>query len=254
VRVAALYDIHGNLPALEAVLEEIGRAGVDHIVVGGDVVPGPQPRETMSRLEEAGVSTSFIHGNGEREVLAVIAGGEPGPSVPAAQHDAVRWVAQDLLPRQAEAMAAWPGVLRLDVARIGEVLFCHATPRSDTELFTRVTPEERLHEIFDEVDAALVVCGHTHMQFDRMIGGTRVVNAGSVGMRFGGPGADWLLLGPEVELRRTPYDPEAASARILASGYPQASEFVESYVLGSPKEADVLELFERAAQAQWGSR
>lgn len=254
MRVAALYDIHANLPALEAVLEEIERTGVEHIVVGGDVVPGPLPRETMSRLEETEVPTSFIQGNGEREVLSVIAGDELGPSVPPSQHDAIRWVAQDLLPGQAETMAAWPSVARLDVTGVGEVLFCHATPRSDTELFTRVTPEARLHEVFDELDSVLVVCGHTHMQFDRTIGRTRVVNAGSVGMRFGGPGADWLLLGPDVTLRRTPYDPEAASARIRQSGFPQASEFVDSYVLGSPKEADVLELFERAAAVQWRSR
>ena len=129
------------------------------------------------------------------------------------------------------------------IAGTGEVLFCHATPRSDTELFTRTTPEARLLSLFDEVTAGLVVCGHTHMQFDRAVGRTRVVNAGSVGMPFGEPGAYWLLLAHGVQLRHTVYDLERAAERIRATAYPGAQEFADRYVLQPPTEEEMLRAF-----------
>jgi diadenosine tetraphosphatase ApaH/serine/threonine PP2A family protein phosphatase len=89
----------------------------------------------------------------------------------------------------------------------------------------------------------VVVCGHTHMQFDRMIGTTRVVNAGSVGMPFGEPGAYWLLLGPDVELRHTSYDLKRAAERIRQTDYPQAEDFAARYVLQPPSEGEMLEVF-----------
>jgi predicted phosphodiesterase len=140
----------------------------------------------------------------------------------------------------------WPPTVSADVDGIGSVLFCHATPRNDTDIFTRLTPEERLVPIFEGVDAKLVVCGHTHMQFDRTIGRTRVVNAGSVGMAFGATGAHWLLLGPDVTLRRTAYDLERAAERIRGTSYPQADEFAEKNILRTPAESDVLDAFARA--------
>ncbi len=95
----------------------------------------------------------------------------------------------------------------------------------------RFTIADCLVPVFEGTNAALVVCGHTHMQFDRMIAGVRVVNAGSVGMPIGRPGADWLLLGPEVQLRHTAYDLEKAAARIRETAYPQAQKFAETCVL-----------------------
>ena len=126
------------------------------------------------------------------------------------------------------------------------MVFCHGTPRSDTEIFTRLTSEERLLPIFEGVKVSTVICGHTHMQFDRMIGRIRVVNAGSVGMPFGEPGAHWLLLGPEVELRRTNYDLVKAAERIRATKYPQADDFATRNVLQPPSEKEMLEAFSRA--------
>jgi diadenosine tetraphosphatase ApaH/serine/threonine PP2A family protein phosphatase len=129
------------------------------------------------------------------------------------------------------------------------VLFCHATPRNDTEIFTRQTTEEKLRPIFDAAGAPLVICGHTHMQFDRTIGDVRVVNAGSVGMPFGATGAYWLLLGPtarDLDLRRTQYDLAAAAGRIRATAYPQADEFATRNVLDPPSEAAILDAFSRA--------
>ena len=92
----------------------------------------------------------------------------------------------------------------------------------------------------------MVVCGHTHMQFDRMVGTTRVVNAGSVGMPFGEPGADWLLLGPDVQLRHTRYDFLRAAERIRRTAYPQADGFAARSILRPPTEEETLASFSQA--------
>lgn len=136
--------------------------------------------------------------------------------------------------------------LRVMIPGLGEVLFCHATPSSDTEIFTRLTPEERLVPVFEMLNVSVVVCGHTHVQFDRMIGATRVVNAGSVGMPFGEPGADWLLLGPAIELRHTSYDLAQAAERIRSTNFPQAENFAVHNILQPPSEKAMLEVFVKA--------
>jgi putative phosphoesterase len=244
MRVAAIYDIHGNLPALEAVVAEIQAAKVDQVVVGGDLLPGPMPRETLDYLLGLDLPLSFIQGNGDRVVLAYLRGKEPD-EVPEQFREGIRWNAQQLAPENEQLLASWPHTLRVDVSGLGDVLFCHATPRNDTDVFTRLTPEEGLLSIFADLNVPLVICGHTHMQFDRTIGKVRVVNAGSVGMPFGEPGAYWLLLGPDVELRHTTYDLIKAAARIRATSYPQAEDFAASNVLRPPSEEETLEAFAR---------
>ena len=244
-RVAALYDIHGNLPALEAVLDDVRQTGVDLIVVGGDVVPGPMPRETIACLRRLDIPARYIRGNGDREVLAARCGAET-LTLPPPALEAIRWNAQQLFPEDESWFAGWPATWPLEVGRL-RVLFCHATPRSDTDVFTRLTSEDNLRPIFAELDVDIVVCGHTHMQFDRWVGRVRVVNAGSVGMPFGEPGAYWLLLhGPDVELRRTEYDAEAAAARIRQTSSPQAEVFAAGHVLRPPSESAMLEQFSSA--------
>jgi predicted phosphodiesterase len=242
VRIAAIYDIHGNLPALEAVLADVRRANVDQVVVGGDVVPGPMPREALTCLLDLDLPVQYIRGNGERVVLEELAG-VLKTALPERVREGVHWTGQQLAPEHAALLAAWPATLRLEVAGVGDVLFCHATPRNDTEIFTRETAEDRLLPVFGSVTVPLVVCGHTHMQFDRTIGSTRVVNAGSVGMPFQEPGAYWLLLGPGVQLRRTPYDLAKAAERIRATDYPQAEEFAARNVLRPPSERETLASF-----------
>jgi len=245
MRVAALYDIHGNLPALEAVLQEVRQADVDRIVVGGDVLPGPMPRETLECLLKLELPVDYIHGNGDREVLAQMRSIETDWYRGAREQwrEPVRWSAQQLAPEHEKLLSAWPATLRMRIDSLGEVLFCHATPRNDTEIFTRFTPAERLLPLFAPLYVSVAVCGHTHMQFDRSVGATRVVNAGSVGMPFGDPGAYWLLLEPDVELRRTSYDLAEAAERIRATSYPQAGEFADRNVLRPPPEATMLEAF-----------
>ncbi len=244
LRVAAIYDIHANLPALEVVLQDIRQADVDHVVVGGDVFPGPMPRETITCLLDLEIPVQFIQGNADREVLERMRGTETG-TVPEQLREGVRWVAEQLHPEYEQVLASWPKTLQVRIGGLGEVLFCHATPRNDTEVFTRLTSEDRLLPVFAGLNVPVVVCGHTHMQFDRTIGRIRVVNAGSVGMPFGEPGAYWLLLGPNVQLRHTPYDLAKAAERIRAAKHPQAQDFAARKVLHPPSEGEALEAFTR---------
>lgn len=248
MRLAALYDIHGNLPALEAVLEDVRRAKVDAVVVGGDVVPGPMPTECLARLRAEQLPIFCIHGNGEREILAWRRG-EESAAIPWAYRGAMRWVALTLTDADAAWLAGWPSTLTLPVDGIGDAMFCHASPRNDTDIFTRETAAERVRPLFAGVSAPVVVCGHTHMAFDRMIDSTRVVNAGSVGMPFAEPGAYWLELGPDVTLRRTAYDTAAAARLLTRSAYPGAAEFAERYVARPPTEVEMLAAYSRIALA-----
>jgi predicted phosphodiesterase len=242
MQIAAVYDIHGNLPALEAVLQDIHQAQVDRLVVGGDVVPGPMPRATLACLLNLDIPVQFIYGNGEVAVLESMAGRDPA-AVPEQYRPIIRWTAQQLDPECRRWLTGWPKTLRVEIPGLGGVLFCHATPRNENECFTRLTPEDRLLPVFAGLNVAVVVCGHTHMQFDRMVGRVRVVNAGSVGMPFGEPGADWLLLGRDVQLRHTCYDLAKAAERIRETDYPQAEDFVARYLLEPPSEVEMLEVF-----------
>src|SRR6267378_3582429 len=168
----------------------------------GMCFPAPCRVKHWRYLLSLDIPMHFVYGNGEVAVLEQMAGKDPA-AVPEQYRPIIRWTAQQLPESYQSMLAGWPGTVRLKVDELGEVLFCHATPRNDTEIFTRLTSEERLLPIFAGLNVPLVVCGHTHMQFDRMIGRTRVVNAGSVGMPFGNAGADWLLLGSEVEFRHS---------------------------------------------------
>jgi putative phosphoesterase len=241
MKIAALYDIHGNLPALEAVLADVRSEGVDEVIVGGDVIPGPMPSEALAMLFGLELPTRFIMGNGDRETL-IARSGSGSSGVPPAFRGVLRWVASEVSDEQAAWISAWPATLRVD-SPLGRILFCHATPRNDTEIFTSYTAADRLTAVFADAEADIVVCGHTHMQFDRMVGATRIVNAGSVGMPFGEPGAYWLLIDDAVHFRHTRYDLGAAADRIRTTRYPQASEFAVNNVILPPTAAKMLDLF-----------
>src|SRR5262249_8746196 len=159
-----------------------------------------------------------IQGNCESAVLELIAG--RAPAVSEQYLGNFRWVAERFGPEHKREIEAWPLTYVADVDGLGRTLFCHATPQNNMDIFTRLTPEDILSHVFEGVEADVVVCGHTHMQFDRAIGNTRVVNAGSIGMPYGEPGAYWLLLGPDIAFRHTMYDLDAASDQIRATTYP----------------------------------
>jgi putative phosphoesterase len=248
MKMVALYDIHGNLPALDAVLQEVEQEHPDLILVGGDIVPGPMPRAALERLLALGDKIHYIRGNCEREVVASFDGLPPRPGMSEEVSARMRWTAKQLERSQRDVLAQLPEQAVFSVEGLGEVLFCHGSPRSDEEMITAATPEERLRAMLAGVRQQIVVCGHTHMQFDRTIDGMRIVNAGSVGMPYGDAGAYWVLLGPGIVLRRTLYDLQDAAARIRASGYPQAQDFAENNVLKPETEAEAIAVFERMAQ------
>jgi putative phosphoesterase len=245
MRVAALYDIHGNLPALEAVLADVERAGVDRLVFGGDFIWGPFPSETVDMLRALRDRAIVIAGNSEREVADRL---DLSGKLPAHLVAPVRWTAERLNEDQLEFVASLPKTGSLEVEGLGPMLFCHATPRSDEEFMTQRTPESVLAEMFASIEQRIVVCGHTHMQYDRVSAGGRVVNPGSVGMPYEPePDAYWALLGPDVELRRTTYDVEAALARIRSTGFPY--EGVAEVLHTPPPREDVIEALEEKRRA-----
>jgi putative phosphoesterase len=206
-QVAALYDIHGNLAALEAVLAEVPDDAT--ILVGGDICAGgEQPSETLTRLRGLGDRVAWLRGNADRELFP----GEDGLA-PAEFLDEAR---SKLSEEEIGFLHELP-----PTQRIGDVLYCHASPRNDLDIFTERTPEERIAFLFDGLDVATVVCGHTHMQYERTVAGVRLINAGSVGAPYEDePGAYWLL---DLVHRRTSYD----GAALTASREDAAAEFTE---------------------------
>ena len=241
-----LADIHANRPALDAVLDEPDVAGADAVVLLGDIALGPMPAETLDRLAALGDRAVWVHGNCEREMVTAFDGGEvPGPNAADAAASA------GLIGRaHRDRLDQLPLTVTLDIDGLGPTLFCHASPRRDDEMLLVDSPPGRWANALDGVDAGVVVCGHTHMPFDRLVAGRRVVNPGSVGMPYGHPGAAWALLGPDVMLRRTGYDAEAAARIIGASQHPAAQQWAAEYVLNHYCADEALEAFTAIARQQ----
>jgi len=238
VKVAALFDVHGNLPALEAVLADPRCADADVVVSGGDLVVGPYPAECLDRLEALGDRVRFLRGNCDREAVETPADGELGA--------ASSWSNARLGPERAARVARWPLTAELDVAGLGRVLFCHATPTSDVPILTRITPEEAALEALGDVDADVVVCGHTHVQYDRRVGSVRLVNTGSVGMPYEGSGdARWALLDDDgLELLTTAYDTEAALDLLERAGFPLFRQWLVGSLRGEVSAEEATASFE----------
>ena len=246
MKIAVLNDIHGNLPALGAVLAEVDTLGCDLIVIGGDSALGPMPRDVLDLLMSRGESVKYVRGNCDRDMIT-----SPNYKIALSEGVAarVRWAAEKITPAQRELLAALPLTLEFEVDVLGSVLFCHGTPRSEDEIITSITPESRLERIFAGVTPRVVVGGHTHIQYDRTVLGRRLINAGSVGMPFEGrPGAYWALLGPGVSLRRTEYDLERAARAIMSTDYPDAEEFARGDPSIPTTPAELNPMFERMAE------
>lgn len=240
VRIAVLADIHGNLPALRAVLAELDRDPVHVIVVAGDQVAGPFASATLDLLDDRPERVQFLSGNGEREALAVNPEVPPGVDAPST----AEWAARDLGERRT-AMQDWPIRLSLD-----DVCFCHGSPRRDDEIITRATPAAVIAEMLADTTESLVVGGHTHQQMIRAVGGDQVyANAGSVGLPFEGrPGAFWMIVADGVPLERvTTYGLAQAHAELAGTGFPALDDFLEGSPF-DPLDPDwVTALFEHSA-------
>jgi predicted phosphodiesterase len=250
VKVAALYDIHGNDAALEAVLAELDGLGVELILIGGDVAGGPFPNETVDAVRALGDRAIAIRGNGERELVearlhldAGTARSDPNDIWSTRTH----WAAGVLDQERLDWMGALPPLSSVEIDGLGDVLFCHASPRSDEEIITPLSSAERVAPMFAGVAQGIVVNGHTHAQFERDLGPVRLVNAGSVGMPYEvAPAAYWALLGPDIELRSTPYDVAAFAARVRATSFPDADGFAD-WITEPPGPDEAHEFFERMA-------
>lgn len=219
MRVAALYDVHGNVRALEAVLAEA--TGVDAYVFGGDLIAGAWPKSTLDLALSLGDRAHFVRGNWERYL------------VEARDHPTLNWLRDQLHGYDVD----WPETLSLDGA-----LYCHASPSSDEEL---VLPQWEKSD-WSAFTGPLVVCGHTHVQFEIERNGTRIVNPGSIGNPTLRPVAWWAVLDDgDVELRTTGYDTVAASAEMRKSGFPRtdfADELLEPLTIDA-----ILAILDNAA-------
>jgi putative phosphoesterase len=242
-RVAVLADIHGVLPALEAVLAEKDVQTADAIVLAGDIASGPQPVETLDLLVSLGERVVWVRGNADRELVEMARGQfdrkPPDPVSP--------WAAEQLRPDQVELLASLPTTVT-----IGDALYCHATPRDDEEMVLVDSPISRWARVFSDLpeDVRTVVCGHTHMPFARQVDRRLVVNAGSVGMPYGAPGPSWALLTPDgVQLRRSALDADAAADQLIkASSYPGREAWVDEYLLQTYSDTEALEAFRPRAE------
>jgi putative phosphoesterase len=242
-RIAVLADIHGVLPALEAVLAEDDVQQADAIVLAGDIAAGPQPVETLDLLVSLGERAVWVRGNADRG-LVEMARGEFDQELP----DQISpWAAEQLRPDQLELLASLPTTVT-----IGDALFCHATPRDDEEMVLVDSPISRWTQVFgglpDEVRT--VVCGHTHMPYARQVDRRLVVNAGSVGMPYGAPGPSWALLTPDgVQLRRSALDAAKAADRIIAeSTYAGSEAWVDEYIRTNYSDTEALDAFRPRAE------
>lgn len=248
MKIAALYDIHGNFPALRAVLDEVNFLQPDWIVIGGDIVSGPMPVQTLECLFnlQKNVRVTFIRGNGDREVVEASRGlglenlSEQG-------HKTQQWVAEQLTDRHIEFLSNLKSVTSLHAEYIGDLLFCHATPISDSDIFTPKSSKEHLEKIFENVKQPIIVCGHTHMQFKLKFEKKIIFNSGSVGMPFAKqPGAYWLFINSdEIQFKRTSYDLNAAAKLFRQSNDPYVDDFINHNLLNIPTEDEAMALLNK---------
>lgn len=220
-------------------------------MIGGDAASGAMPAETIEQLVGLGGDAHFVRGNSDREIVeAYDEGRDQIDQVQDPAERAAAFSAGRISRAHRDFLADFASTVTLEIDGLGRTLFCHGSPRSDTEIITRVTTDQRLRVILAGVEEGIVVGGHTHQQFDRRVDRWRFVNAGSVGMPYeGADGAYWALLGPGVELRRTEYDVEAALAELRTAEFPDLDEMLKESLLEPADSTEVAELFERQATA-----
>jgi putative phosphoesterase len=228
MRVAALADVHGNAPALEAVLVDVEQESPDLVVFCGDVTWGSLPQETLALVRSLAIPARFVRGNADRAVGTEIEGLRSP------------WMSSMHTSEDLAFLAGFEQTVTVDVDGLGLTCFCHGSPRSDEECVTERTPAERVREFMDGRDEKVVVTAHVHIQYDRTVDGIRLLCPGSVGLpNEDGRCAYWAMLGPDVELRRTEYDVEAAVALMRATDDPSVESIVE-LMLTPPSRDEVI--------------
>jgi putative phosphoesterase len=243
MRIAALFDIHGNLPALEAVINSLASEQIDAVVVGGDTAWGPQTGECLDRLAALPQELHWVIGNCDREVLDTRAGGVPASEM-------VQFTAEHLTDRHFDLLRRSQPTVTLSTSDEEPLLFCHGSPRADTDVITRISPAARVLPMLVGTNG-IVIGGHTHQQFDRTFDGRRFLNGGSVGLPYEGePDAYWLLIGDDFEMRQTSYNADEAIDAMRATGFPSFDPIFGDALIApvSPEEATKA-LEEQAASA-----
>src|SRR5215469_5684444 len=240
--VAVLSDIHGVLPALNAVLAEPDVVAAERIVLTGDIAAGPQPAAVLDTLLTLGDRVTWVRGNADRELVELAAGAKV-----AVPDEISHWAARKLSADHIDWLARLPYPVTLDLDGFGPVIFCHGTPRDDAEVVLVDTRLERWTDVLADVPAEVttVVCGHTHMPFMRLAQRKQIINPGSVGMPYGQPGAHWALLSQgSVSLRRTVFDVAQACTEIGdQSAFPGAAEWADYFLFARASDSEALRVF-----------
>jgi putative phosphoesterase len=242
-RIAVVSDVHGVLPALDAVLAEPDVQAADLLVVTGDMAAGPQPTEVLDRLSDLGDRVLLVRGNADRDLVTFARGGDPPDGTPPIDV----WAAQRLNDEHVRVLDALPHPVVLPLDQVGDVLFCHGSPRDDNEVVLVDTRLSRWSEVLADVPSSVrtVVCGHTHMPFVRLVDRRWIVNSGSIGMPYGSRGLPWALLtGTGIQLRWTDTDTDAlADEVVVASSFADIEEWADTYVRNPLSDTAALEAF-----------
>ncbi len=223
-RLAILADIHGNLPALEAVLQDLSQFSVDHVIVAGDVIDrGPFSVQVLERVTREG--WAVIRGNAEFYLLDYNT-----PHAPAEWSDPTLFPLHPRLHRRLNgrwltALAAWPDTLSLRFPDAPPIRVVHGSPRSIRELIYPISTDVEIEDMLADAKETTVIAGHTHLAMDRQVGRWHILNPGTVGIPIDGvSSAGYMLLdgderGWQPTFRRVPFDRESLLQECLRSGY-----------------------------------
>lgn len=241
MQLGLISDIHGNRLALDTVVEELEREGVDQIVCLGDVAVGPQPAEALQGIRELGCPV--VMGNWDAAFLGDMP--KPRDEVGRMLVEIGEWWAAFLTPEDREFMASFQP--RIDLELDGRLAVCfHGSPHSYDDWIFATTPDEELRAMLDGFDQPIFLGGHTHLQLIRRFEEAVIVNPGSVGLPFRewwprpvriSPWAEYGIVRSgdgrlSIELRRSPYDVDAFLAMSLESGMPHAEWWADCWVRG----------------------
>lgn len=235
-RIGLISDLHGNLPALEAVLAELEAEGVEELVCFGDVAVGPSPGETIARVRELGCPV--ILGNWDEWFAQGIP--PPANEVQSMLADIGNAWASRLTASDRRFLESLLPTLELELDGGATMLCFHGSPRSDEDQVFASTPEAELEAMFDGRRASLLVGGHTHVQLYRRASVGLIVNPGSVGMPFldwwpqpvrVAPWAEYAVLEQDdgrlrLDFRRTPYEVDALFDLCRESGMPHCDWWI----------------------------
>lgn len=244
-RIALIADIHGNLPAFQAVLKDMEEENVDQVIIAGDMITDcPDSEEVLSRIRES--DWTVIKGNREQYFLDHRAG-LLDHWTHARQMAALMWTFDRLSRKNIKYLEKLPDQRVVTVQDL-KLRVVHGSPDSLSELLFPVEEKERFHEVLDNMDEDILICGHSHLQW---FVGTRkkwAVNPGSAGIHFNREKcAEYAILtiednNPSVEHRKVPYDLKDLTERFHQSGLYEAGPHWSRSIIDSLDKGENLSL------------